>query len=222
MNSKITHAIIGLLVVTIGVQVYNQLKMDKRVAELELELNTKSPVDQARLPRLALPKSNIPNGQSVNPCDPSFNDPFETDTNPFDAMNRMRERMDKLFENPWGRQDPFFDPQFPFGELSDIFSYNPAIEIEEKNDRYIVLVSPIDTDSHDIEVHLKNQQLTLTFKTKAVTEEKNDSEKGSTSRYSSNTRQSTKTITLSKPVDESSVKTDFVDSALTITIHKSI
>ena len=173
-------------------------------------------------PSTASPKDDATSGDRTPDSFGAYpgGDPFGFDTDPFADFDRMRQRMDQILGNTLSGSDwfsiggPFDAPPFP--SLND-----PEIDISEKPDRFVIIVTQVDPESQNIEAKIDGRLLTLTFTTKHSSEENRSDDSGNFSGYSSSTRQFTRSVQLPKPVEISSMQTSIEDDHIVITVEKS-
>lgn len=146
---------------------------------------------------------------------PRMNQNFskDDDFDPYSEMAKMREQMDEMFQNYIGRMN--HDP----GTTSIIQSNNffdPNINMEEKEDQYVVTLDIAELDKNNVNVDIKESSITISGQYSR--EVKEDSQQGQIHSHSYGSM--LKTIALPKDADASKIKTDIKDNKLTITIPK--
>ncbi|MFO7937760.1 MAG: Hsp20/alpha crystallin family protein [Kiritimatiellia bacterium] len=88
--------------------------------------------------------------------DPLFNMNSD-DWDPFKEMHSMHERINRMFGNAFGR----FEQSDHFNDLFQDYTFSPNMNMEEKEDRYIVTMDAPGTDESRIEIDLEGKMLTV-------------------------------------------------------------
>lgn len=206
MNHKIPYVISGILLAIVAVQAYTHTNAIQRINTLEAQLNSHSNPNSP-------PQSLSPFNSNLGAPDWFTQDPFFGDES--DPVQHIRENIERLFNDPWGSSAPF--------ERNSILqnaTSNPEINVDDQQDKYVIEVSPINPEEQDVEVNVEDQRLTLTFKTKTITDETNHSDSGNTYRHAQSTRQYTRSFFLDQPVQVGTLETQTQDNVLKITIQK--
>ena len=149
--------------------------------------------------------------------------------NPYGENERMRRDMDRMFERRLGRFTNHPDLRHPEMNKPDLnnrgFQYNfsqnlstPEIDVRENADHYIVYVNLPGTDKNDISVTLDGQRLSI--KGKQDLKKQNRDAMGNVIFQVRQSGRFHRSITLSKTVDQSKMKTHLDNGVLKILIPK--
>lgn len=144
--------------------------------------------------------------------DPLF--PFNDNWNPFEEMQRMQNEMNKIFGDM--RSQMHFSPGFSI--MNKSFSFSPNVGIKEENERVIVTADIPDSDESNINVTVKDDQLTISATTRRSRDKQSDDSLFLSDRFIG---QFERSITLPAPVLAEKMKTDYKDGVLTIVIPKA-
>jgi len=145
-------------------------------------------------------------------------DPFIDETwDPFDEMQRIREQMDRLFGEAFGR----FERSSRFGDLFEPFTFSPHVDLRETADAFEVTVDLPGAEKSTIKTTLKGQVLTIVAETDARVDERNEEEGSIVLRRERRVGRFERSITLPEPVDPSDMTSTFEDGVLTVRIHKA-
>ena len=153
-----------------------------------------------------------PGGTAQSQTDPMS--PFSPGQwDPFQEMREMQERMDAMFNNAYGRMgaSPRFSP------LMDGFTAMPKMDMTENDSQYQVRVDLPGADASKIDVSLEGQQLTVRAECNGEVSGKTP---GTMLRSERHMGRYERTMTLPKPVVESSMKSQYDKGVLTITVEK--
>lgn len=199
MNQKLIIGIGIFLVLIVLVQGVFLFRMSGQVEQLR----NFSPI-QSSNPEIS--------GQTLTPHRPSsiFSDKW----NPFTEIQRMQNEMNKIFGDM--RSQIHLNPVF--GDLTETFRFSPDIDIKEEKDKIIVTADIPGSDESNINVTVKDNQLTIVASTKKSRENKSDNRLFRSERFIG---QFQRNITLPNPVLAEKMKTDYKAGVLTITIPKA-
>ena len=139
----------------------------------------------------------------------------DTSSDPFATLERIQERMNRLFDTALVYGPPA--AQHLFGEGS--FDFNPAIDIQETDKSYVVTEDLPGLDKDKINISISGTTLTLEGLREEVKENK-DEKSGFYSQersYGSFSR----VVELSGPVDETKVQAEYKNGVLKITLPKA-
>ena len=138
--------------------------------------------------------------------------PLMDNSDIFKEMQKMQQEMDKVFER--------FNQRFfkdPLGkDFFKEFSTSPRLDIRDKGDLYEIKVDLPGSSTNQIDVSAKDHVLTIKAGT-VETKEQNQSNIIKKERF---VNQFQRVETLPEDADESTLKTDFKDGVLTITLKK--
>ena len=149
--------------------------------------------------------------------------------NPYGEKKRMRREVDRMFErrvdrftnHPGLRRPGMNKPDHNNRGFQYNFSQNlstPEIDVRENADNYIVYVNLPGTDKNDISVTLDGQRLSI--KGKQDLKKQNRDAMGNVIFQVRQSGKFQRSITLSKPVDQSKMKTHLDNGVLKILIPK--
>ena len=159
MNQKILIGIGVFLVLIVLVQSVFLYRMSDQVAQLSNESTQEK----------ELSISDV-TSSLLSPDHPTlpFNNP---DWNPFKEMQRMQNEMNKIFGDMRSQlhQSPGFD------NSTKSFSFSPSVDIKEEKDQIIVTADIPGSDESNINVTVKDDQLTISATTRKSKENKNGS-----------------------------------------------
>ena len=129
--------------------------------------------------------------------------------NPIGEMKTMQNRIDRMFGNPYwlmGRMD----------DDTDMGRWNPAVDLYEKDDHFVIKAELPGVDKKDIAIDLKDRVLTLSGERSHENEVKEEN-------YYRKERSCGKfqrAFTLPADVDSDKIKAEFKDGLLQIEIPK--
>lgn len=187
-------------------------------------LTSSSPTRLAALSeQAACPKGDAISNRSA-PAAPDMDDPaqsmspFDADHwDPFQEMQRMRDQMDQIFGEAFGR----FERSDRFGALLDpSLMQMPHIDIEDNDDAYEISVDLPGSDDSEINTQLNGQSLTIQAKTDFQNEERQDKNGGQMLRRERRTGQFQRTINLPSPVDPAGMTSHYENGVLRIHVPK--
>ncbi|MEJ2285729.1 MAG: Hsp20/alpha crystallin family protein [Desulfobacterales bacterium] len=129
--------------------------------------------------------------------------------------------------NPWrempavpGRLNRFFDdPFFRLGRLADdseMGMWNPAVDLYEKDDHYMIKAELPGVDKNDIKIDLKDRRLTLSGERSYDNEVKEENYYRRERTYGKFQR----AFTLPEDVDSEKIKAEYKDGVLQIEVPK--
>jgi HSP20 family protein len=129
--------------------------------------------------------------------------------------------------NPWrempavpGRLNRFFDdPFFRLGRLADdseMGMWNPAVDLYEKDDHYMIKAELPGVDKNDIKIDLKDRRLTLSGERSYDNEVKEENYYRRERSYGKFQR----AFTLPEDVDSEKIKAEYKDGVLQIEVPK--
>ncbi|MGB8224096.1 MAG: Hsp20/alpha crystallin family protein [Polyangiales bacterium] len=183
--------IVGLLVVTVGVEAWFLRDLRQETATLKEQLSD------------AVPTTDWSQGNSLGAARPQA-------LNPFAEMQRMRDEMNRAFGGSMNSMN--LHPSV--GSATS----GPSVDLREEPDRFIVQADVPGASAGSVKVYLDRQQLTIEATRESQTEQKTQS--GRVLREEREAGVLSRTLTLPEPVSPSGMKTDVQDGVLTITIPK--
>lgn len=132
--------------------------------------------------------------------------------NPFTEMQRMQSKVDQMFQNSLGR----FRSSSGFQDLFRDEIFSPDIDIKDKGDRYVIKLDMPGLDKSDIQVSLNDRVLTVSGTRKYEKNNKNDNMLRQ-ERYQG---QFNRSVTIPGPVKESTMKAEYKDGVLVVSVDK--
>lgn len=147
-----------------------------------------------------------PDPWAPSPYDPSTWDPFR-------ELAEMQERMDDLFNNAFER----FQRSPRFGGLVKELDFSPDMDMTENETQYVIRLDVPGADAANLQVKLDGNTLTI-----SGTREKDEEsqEPGRAIKRERRIGQFQRTVHFPSPVKPGSLKTDYKDGVLTITVDK--
>lgn len=198
MKNETIATIAAVAIIVLGIQTYMVFKLNDRINLLSGQAGQADSF-QFKLP--ALPKLAEPK--------PNAND--DNAWNPYEEMQRMQHEMEQVFGDSFSR----FHMNAPLGSLSKI----PDVDLQEKADRYVVVINVPGADESTLETKLEGQRLYISIKTEHAKDETDDK----TGAYKYRERfvgEFERVVTLPGAVDSTKMTTDYRNGVLTITIPK--
>lgn len=184
-------AILGLLVVTVGVEAWFVHDLRQKVIGLTQESPTAS-VGSAWDPREEEAPESL------------------TGQDPFEQMQRIHEAMNRALNHSVG--------WFGTHPLMDLANDQPRMDIREEPDRFVVTADVPGATAGSVKVDLDGQRLTIEGDTETKSEKQ--SEDGRVLREEREAGVFSRSVTLPGSVASSGMKTEVHDGVLTITIPK--
>ena len=136
--------------------------------------------------------------------------PEERRWNPFEEMSRMEEQMNRMFQNSYGMHNP------GMGFFNGNVLYSEEMNVEDKNNEYVVTFDTAGYDKDNLNIEVKNQSLTVSGNTSR--EDEQSSDEGYVQSKSFGTF--SKTVALPKNADTQAMKSKMENGKLIITFPK--
>ena len=210
MRDKILIILSTILIIAVGIEGYYLYKMNDKLKSKEtyykpihkIVKTSKSSVSTSSK------KSSLP-----------LNDPFKQfalsnnlNLNPFEEFKKMQEEMNRVFGsfNAKFQNDPDFDRFFKD------FAISPSLDMKDTGDRYVINVNIPGSKENNIKVSVKNHILRVEAKTSNKVDKKN-------SHFIQQERflgKFEREIALPNDADENSLKTNYINGVLVITLKK--
>lgn len=131
--------------------------------------------------------------------------------NPYQELLQMRNKMEQMFHDSVSR--------FHKNSTADSFTQMPAIDLKDETDRYVVTADVPGADESSLDVELDGRQLTISIKTESLREQTdNNNMYQRRERFSGEFQRS---LTLPGDVDKDTIKTEYNNGVLTITLPKA-
>ncbi len=134
---------------------------------------------------------------------------------PLDEMKRMRERMNNLFDDSFGRFS--LSPGADRSEDS-LFGFSPKLDLQEKDDCYVARMDLPGANKDDISVKLDDRVLTVAGRIQESVEKK---DRDQVLRKERRSGRFERTLTLPGPVLPDKMDARFENGVLAITIPKA-
>ncbi len=210
MRDKILIILSTVLLIAVGIEGYYLYKMNDK-------LNSKESYYKPVHKIVKISKPNVSTSSKKNSLQP--NDPFRQfalsnnlNLNPFEEFKKMQEEMNRVFGsfNAKFQNDPDFDRFFKD------FTVSPSIDMKDMGDKYVINVNIPGSKENNIKVSVKNHILKVEAKTTNKIDKKN-SHFIQQERYIGNFERE---ITLPSDADENSLKTNYINGVLVITLKK--
>jgi len=145
-----------------------------------------------------------------------FSRPFDPNNwDPFSEMNEMHRRIDAMFNDAFGR----FGRAPRFDDMLQGSAFTPRMDLVDKGDNYVVRLDIPGAENSEIDVSLEDQTLTVEAASKFDAYQK---EKDRVIQRERRMGRFRRQITLPEPVDPASLKTNYDNGVLTITIRKKL
>lgn len=207
-------ALLAIAVVVQGVLLY-KLYRDAHPAQAAASAGVRArPSEQAAATGPSAPASG-PQAAAPKWGDDVLDDAFWPfwGEDPFEAMERMRERMNRLFDRTfrWFRERPDWPNRWQG------FSFAPELDLYDDGENYVVRFNIPGAEKSEINVHLDDRVLTVTGRTDERVERK---EGDRILRVERRTGRFERSTTLPGPVDSANMKADYKDGVLTVIVPK--
>lgn len=223
------HVLILLVVILLaasviqGIFLYRIYRGAQTRETIQTPADTPAPMRLTRKPNP--PSANPPSGKQPSarapspfgrlPFDP---DDFRLDWNPDDwdplsEFQRMQERMNRMFDDSFRR----FRMAPGFSDLWEDASFAPRIDLEEKDDRYVVTANIPGAEQSDITVHIQDRLLTISGRIDEAIEEKEGDHVIRKERRSGEFK---RTVTLPGPVKADEMTAEYENGVLRVTVPK--
>lgn len=197
--------VIALGSIVIIVFFFQFIMMQDLNNKLNILTQKDTPVKQPQSKKLSEKKKSVPSPDLDNKF---FNTP---DWEPYKEMQRIQDEMDKVFGDSFSR----LHKQMPLNG----FKKTPAVNLQEKSDRYIVTVNAPGAEESSLKVELEDQQLSISIRTEK-TNEQSDEDNGTYSYRERFMGEFNRILTLPGPADAAKMTSKYRNGVLTITIPK--
>lgn len=214
-NRKLTVLTVLVAVLLVAVLAQSAAIWDLRTGRD----NTSRKTEAAKSTQLVVaqhPADNNSKSPVVRPTDPLDKDPFDWDLNdwdPFKEMQSMQDRIDQMFGSAFNR----FRRSDDLGKLFGDPLFSPAINIEDKEDHYLVTVDLPGTEDSRVDVKIDGQTLIVSG---SVQSESRQEEKGKMLREERRSGKFERSLTLPGPVQADQIKSRNKKGVLYIEIPK--
>ncbi|MBN2496905.1 MAG: Hsp20/alpha crystallin family protein [Deltaproteobacteria bacterium] len=210
-------SVLSVLAVVVVVQSVLLAKMNDRVDALGSagdEPAASSAAEQAQ-PDAASPPAAKP-APDLDLDDDWFSAPFDRDGwDPFAEMQRMREQMNRLFDDSFGR----FGSSKRFSPLVREHPFSPKVDVAEEADRFIIRVDLPGVTGASVNVKVKDDRIVTISGTREEQVEKSDDD-GQVVRQERRMGRFERTVSLPSPVDAGKMDVDQKAGVVTIALPK--
>jgi len=134
--------------------------------------------------------------------------------NPFEEFRHMREEMNSLFDDSFGRFS--LTPEGKQG--THAFSFSPNLDLQEKEDSYVARMDIPGTDKNNLSVKIEDRELTVSGQISESTEKKNGHQVLRKERRTGSFKRS---LMLPGPVEADKLDARYENGVLTVTIPKA-
>lgn len=134
---------------------------------------------------------------------------------PFQAMRRMQEEMNRSFAESFSH----FYASPRFGDRVRPSAAIPDVDLREEKDRYVVKADI--PGAEDANVNVTLEERTLRIKADTKEEKRQETDSGHLLRHERVVGHFERALTLPGPVDATAMQTEYHDGVLTVTIPKS-
>lgn len=216
-NNKLIPLLIGLLVVVVAVQsvflakLYEQNKTPEAGSHAEsFQINLQPKSGNAPSAGGKQGGGNL-SSQSVIPFNGFGFDPDAWD--PFQEFRNMRQQMDQMFNDSFGR----FQLSPDYYSLWGGTTFSPNIDVEEQNNNYVVRMDIPGADKSNISVKIDDRNLTVSGKIDETVEEQGKNQL----RRERRSGEFTRSIQLPGPVKAGEMAAEYEDGVLIVTAPKA-
>ena len=207
----ILWSILVVFVVGFGIQSFALFNLRDQIQSLE---------QSARAETGSIPPVADRSGQPPESTGPEAlaDDPLDLDDwDPFQEMERMEERMNRVFDDAFTR----FEQSNRFGELALPRAFAPEVDVTEKPDRYIIQADIPGADDAEITVTVEEQQVIITGERTKVLEEQEDEPDASVIRRERKTGTFRRVLTLDEPLSPEGMVSELENGVLTVEVPKA-
>jgi HSP20 family protein len=132
---------------------------------------------------------------------------------PFQEFRSMRQQMDQMFNDAFGR----FQQNPDFESLWGATAFSPSMDIEEKNDNYVIRMDIPGADKANISVNINDRELEVSGKVDETVEEQGTNQL----RKERRSGEFKRALTLPGPVRADEMEARYEKGVLTITVPKA-
>lgn len=188
-----------ILIIVLGIQIYLMMQLNDRLDQLSRQDSQVN--GSATLP--------TPPERIIPKLDPDDKLAKEQPWSPYEEMQRLQNKMERIFEDSFSR--------FHLNTSPGSFSKTPDVDFQERSDRYIVTINVPGANINSLETKLENRKLYVSIETEH-SEDKDNGEYKYRERFRGEFR---RVLTLPGPVDAAQMTTDYRNGVLAITIPKA-
>lgn len=132
---------------------------------------------------------------------------------PFKEFRSMRQQMDQMFNDSFGR----FQQSADFQSMWDGTTFAPSMDVEEKDEVYVVRMDIPGADKSNISVNINDRQLVVSGKVDETIEEQGKNQL----RKERRSGEFKRSLTLPGPVKSDEMEAKYEDGVLTVTLPKA-
>ena len=203
MKNKVLITLSIVLAAVLGVQGYYLYKMSNRIQTLEVNQAASVAGTSGNLLKL--------------PADPLSSGRWNPNTwNPYDEMRQMQDHINHLF----GDIFTHFQGSKQFSDLFSNSLATPLLDMKDNGDQYVFKVNIPGADASKINVSIDHNRILHIDATTKSSEKKQNGFAGNILRRERFTGEFQRTVTLPEPVDTASLRSDYKDGVLTVTVKK--
>lgn len=208
--------LIGILIAAVAVQGVFLAKLYRQTKESPRQAAVAEPLRMDLKPNAAGPSAAAQSPGAIRhrtPLPPFGGFGFDPDTwDPFQELRSMRQQMDQMFNNSFGR----FRMSPGFQSLWSGTPFSPSMDVEEQDDRYIVRMDIPGAEKSGLSVTIEDRQLNISGQVDETVEEKNDH----MLRKERRTGRFERSVQLPGSVKADEMTAEYKDGVLTVTVPK--
>lgn len=214
-GNKPVWVLIALLTVVVAIQSFLIATL-YRTEEAPVQVRNAPPVRMDLIPKAG---TNPPPGgtwprRRPSPPDPLDGFGFDPDHwDPFQEFRTMRQRMNQLFNDSFGRlqMSPDFD------SLWGTTAFSPSMDVEEKDGRYVIRMDIPGADKSNISVDVSDREITVSGTVDETVEEQTRNQL----RKERRSGRFSRSFTLPGPVKADEMEAEYKNGVLVITAPKA-
>lgn len=132
---------------------------------------------------------------------------------PFQEFRNMRQQMDQMFNDSFGR----FRQAPDFQSLWDGTTFSPSMDVKEQNDRYVIQMDIPGAEKSNLSVDVDDRKLTISGSIEETIEEQDQN----TLRKERRSGEFTRSIQLPGPVNADEMDAEYKNGVLVITLPRA-
>ncbi len=214
--NKLITALAGVLIAVVAVQGVVMAKRSRMQGSTRAagndgpgRMSLRAPADGA--PSASGPSDHLFPQYQVPPL--SRPDPGAEAWDPFSEFRRMRQQMDQMFNESFGRFKRAPDFETRWGGTA----FSPSMDLEEKEGRYVVRMDIPGADKADIVVNISDRVLEVSGKVDEATEEEGQLQLRKERRSGRFSRR----ITLPGPVKAGEMEAEYTNGVLVVCVPRA-
>jgi HSP20 family protein len=214
-GNKLVWILVVLLVAVTAMQGVIIAKL-YRTPDKPEQAKSNSPIHMDLVPKSGTtpPAGNKPHNLPQPPIDPFDDFGFDADAwDPFQEFRTMRQQMDQLFNDSFGRfrMSPNFD------SLWGASTFSPSMDVEEKNGNYIIRMDIPGADKSNISVSIEDREVTVSGTVDETVEEQGQNQL----RKERRSGRFNRSFPLPGPVKADEMEAEYSNGVLVITVPKA-